>query len=249
MSSHRGSEASALSGACTSPSSGAGRRRRWGTVVRPVRVLHVLAPAEAGGLERVVESLAAGLQAQGEEHHVTAVLNHRPEHPMVAPLRAAGVTVHPLPVPPRAYRVERMGIESLCRQVHPDIVHTHGYRADVVDAPIARRLGIRTVSTVHGFTGGGWRNRMYELLQRISLRQFDLVVAVARPLAAHLARIGIPAPRIRIVPNAWCPNQLPLSAHHARTTLGVPCNRFHLGWVGRLSWEKELISFSRPLPS
>ena len=231
-------EPSALMDACTSPSRGTARRRQWGAFVRPVRVLHVLAPAEAGGLERVVESLAAGLQAHGEEHHVAAVLDRRVEHPMVASLRAASVTVHPLLIPPRAYRAERTAIESLCRQVHPDTVHTHGYRADVVDAPVARRLGIRTISTVHGFTGGGWRNRTYELLQRIALRQFDLVVAVARPLAVHLARIGVPAARIRMVPNAWCPDQVPLSAHRARATLGVPRNRFHLGWVGRLSWEK-----------
>jgi len=209
-----------------------------GDFARPVRVLHVLAPAEVGGLERVVASLAAGLQAQGEEHHVAAVLNRRVEHPMVALLRAAGVAVHPLLIPPRAYRVERTAVESLCRQVDPDIVHTHGYRADVMDAPVARRLGIRTVSTVHGFTGGGWRNRTYELLQRIALRQFDLVVAVARPLAVHLARIGVPADRIRMVPNAWCPDQVLLSAHRARATLGVPRDRFHVGWVGRLSWEK-----------
>jgi glycosyltransferase involved in cell wall biosynthesis len=202
-----------------------------------VRVLHVLAPAEAGGLERVVQSLAAGLQAHGEEHHVAAVLDRPVEHPMFAPLRAAGVTVHPLLIPARAYRVERTAIESLCRQIDPYVVHTHGYRADVVDAPVARRLGIRTVSTVHGFTGGGWRNRAYELLQRIALRQFDLVVAVARPLAVHLARVGVPATRIRIVPNAWCPDQVPLNGQHARATLGVPRDRFHLGWVGRLSWE------------
>ena len=203
-----------------------------------MRVLHVLAPAEAGGLERVVQSLAAGLQAHGEEHHVAAVLNRPVEHPMFAPLRAAGVTVHPLLIPARAYGVERTAIEALCRQIDPDVMHTHGYRADVVDAPVAHRLGIRTVSTVHGFTGGGWRNRAYELLQRIALRHFDLVVAVARPLAVHLARVGVPAVRIRIVPNAWCPDQVPLNGHHARATLGVPRDRFHLGWVGRLSWEK-----------
>jgi len=126
-----------------------------GDFARPVRVLHVLAPAEVGGLERVVEALAAGLQARGEEHHVAAVLDRRLEHPMVRPLRAAGVAVHPLLIPPRAYGVERTAVEALCRQVDPDIVHTHGYRADVMDAPVARRLRIPTVSTVHGFTGRG----------------------------------------------------------------------------------------------
>jgi hypothetical protein len=111
---------------------------------------------------------------------------------MFAPLRAAGATVHPLLIPPCVYRVERTAIESLSRQISPDVVHTHGYRADVVDAPVARHLGIRTVSAVHGFIGGGWRNPAYELLQRIMLRTFDLVIAVARPRAIHLPSVGVP---------------------------------------------------------
>jgi glycosyltransferase involved in cell wall biosynthesis len=160
--------------------------------VRPVRVLHILAAAEIGGLERVVQPLAPGLQAHGEDNHVAAVLDRPVQHPMFAPLRAAGATVHPLLISPRVYRVERTAIESLSRQISPDVVHTHGCRADLVDAPVARHLGIRTVSTVHGFTGGGWRNRAYELLQRIVLRTFDLVIAVARPRAIHLASVGVP---------------------------------------------------------
>jgi glycosyltransferase involved in cell wall biosynthesis len=72
----------------------------------------------------------------------------------------------------------------------------------------------------------------------MALRQFDLVVAVARPQAIRLVRFGIPATRIRVVLNAWCPDQVPLASDGARAALGIPLDRFHLGWVGRLSWEK-----------
>jgi glycosyltransferase involved in cell wall biosynthesis len=203
-----------------------------------MRVLHVLAPGEVGGLERVVQMLTTGLGARGHDMHVAAVVDRSYEHPLFGALRAGGVGVHPIAVPPRAYRLERAGIESLCRQIAPDVVHTHGYRADVVDAPVARGLGIPTISTVHGFTGGGWKNRAYELVQRMALRHFDLVIAVARPQAIELARFGVPTARVRVVPNAWCPDSAPLERFRARSALGVPRERFHLGWVGRLSWEK-----------
>src|SRR6185503_17629904 len=201
-------------------------------------VLHVLAPGEVGGLERVVQALTAGLVGRGHDLHVAAILDRPHEHPLFGPLRAAGVTVHSIPIPHRGYRLERAEIEALCRQLVPDLVHTHGYRADVVDGPIVRRLGIPVVSTVHGFTGGGWKNRAYELVQRMSLRQYDLVVAVARPQAIELGRFGVPAARIRVIPNAWCPDQTPFDVNRSRGALGVPRDRFHLGWVGRLSWEK-----------
>src|SRR5262245_46706513 len=203
-----------------------------------MNVLHILAPGEVGGLERVVQALALGLRSRDHDVHVATILDQPMEHPLFAPLRAGGVTVHPLVIPPRSYLRERADVEALCRSINPDVVHTHGYRADVIDAPAARALNIPTVSTVHGFTGGGWKNRAYELIQRLALRQFHLVVAVARPQAIDLARFGVPAGRIRVIPNAWCPDQSPLEHERARRTLSVPGDRFHLGWVGRLSWEK-----------
>ena len=72
---------------------------------------------------------------------------------------------------------ERNFIAQLCAQLEPDVVHTHGYRPDVIDSGIVRRLGIPIVSTVHGFIRGNWRGRCYEWLQRRWLRYFDAVVA------------------------------------------------------------------------
>ncbi|MBI4502655.1 MAG: glycosyltransferase [Gemmatimonadetes bacterium] len=217
-------------------------------------LLHVLAPGDIGGLERVVQALAIGMQERGMEVHVAAILDRPGDHFMFGALRDAGVAVHPIPLPPRAYRTERASIGALCRRIRPDIVHTHGYRADVVDAPAARRIGIPTVTTLHGFTGGSWKNRAYLLLQRMSLRRFDLVVAVARAQLRELAHAGIPAARVRVVPNAWWPDDDPFDRETARRRLGIPPGSFHLGWVGRLSWEKapevflDAAARLRPLP-
>src|SRR3954470_17805694 len=101
-------------------------------------------------------SLASGLRTRGQDVHLAAVIDRSAEHPLFSPLRAAGVQVHPLPVPRRAWGVERASVEALCRRLAPDVVHTHGLRADLVDAPVARFLRVPSVTTVHGFAGGGW---------------------------------------------------------------------------------------------
>jgi glycosyltransferase involved in cell wall biosynthesis len=204
-----------------------------------VIILHVLAPAAYGGLERVVGALAAGHAEAGHEVHAALVLD--PEvtrHPIGDALARGGVTVHELRPPPRGYRQERRALADLCRSLRPDVVHTHGYRADVVDAPAARRLGIVTVTTVHGFTGGSWRNRLYEALQVRAFRRFEAVVAVSRPLAAQLERRGVPAGRLRTVVNAWLPGPPPLAPAAARRALGVAEVGRRVGFVGRLTREK-----------
>jgi len=141
-------------------------------------------------------------------------------------------------MPPRSYVPEHREAKALCQQVAPDIVHTHGYRADVVDAPGARRAGFPTVTTVHGFTGGDLKNRLYQTLQVRGFRKFDAVVAVSLPLAEHLALHGVPRNRLHTIVNAWRPGRPPLGRSEARVALAVPADGFRVGFVGRLSREK-----------
>jgi glycosyltransferase involved in cell wall biosynthesis len=192
-----------------------------------------------GGLERVVRDLARGQRQAGHRVHVVAILSQEEDaHPFVDALQQAGVEVHSIRIPNRAYRRERALLSGLCNEIRPHVVHTHGYRSDVVDAGVARRLGIPTVSTVHGFTRGGIKGRLYEWLQRRRYRQFDAVVAVSRPQIDELRRSGVQDHRLHLIPNGWMEHGALFSAVNARRRLDVPLNAFHVGWVGRLTHEK-----------
>lgn len=201
----------------------------------PLTVLHVAAPGAVGGLERVLHALAAGLARCGHRVHVAAVLDeHQSEPPFLEALRDAGVRVHPIPLPPRAYLQERREVHRLCRVLSPDVVHTHSDRPDVLDAPVARRLGIPTVTTLHGSSKMGGKATLYEWLQLRALRRFDGVIAVARPLVREAEERGVRPERIHLIPNAWHPGKLPMEANEARRRLGVPLDVPVIGWVGRL---------------
>lgn len=202
-------------------------------------ILHVIAPGEVGGLERVVLLLAEGQAHAGDDVHVAAVLDPaNARHPLLDALAAGGVSTHPIVIPARGYWRERIATLELGRRLRPDVVHTHGYRPDIVDGAAARRLGIPTVTTVHGFTGGGWKNKLYERLQRRAYRRFDAVVAVSRPLVEGLVQDGVPPQRVHLVQNAWRETTTSLDRATARRVLGQPEDGFLIGWVGRLSAEK-----------
>jgi glycosyltransferase involved in cell wall biosynthesis len=113
-----------------------------------------------------------------------------------------------------------------------------------------QRLGMPVVTTVHGFTGGGWKNRFYEWLQVRAFRRFNAVVVVSLPLVDRMARAGVPRARIHAIPNAWCPppSAPPLERAAARAALAIPRDDFVVGWVGRLSREKGADVLLRALP-
>lgn len=206
-------------------------------------ILHVLAPGPTGGMESVVRLLARGLVEAGHEVHAHVIVDSDPLPEVVDHLRAAGVGVHPSYVPGRRYGRERAETLRLIRTLAVDVVHCHGYRADVVDAGAARAEGVATVSTVHGFTGGGWKNAVYEWLQFRALRRMDRVIAVSAPLVTLLRGRGIASDRIVLLPNAYEPPDPPLSRAEARRTLGLDPEATVVGWIGRMSHEKGVDVF------
>lgn len=158
--------------------------------------------------------------------------------PFLEGLRADGVEVAAIAVPGRAYLRERAIVRRLCRELRPAIVHTHGYRPDVIDAGVARALGAPVVTTVHGFTGGGVRSRVYERLQERAFRRFDAVVAVSRSVADRLRGRRVPDRALRVIPNAFEDAGERMERVCARRALGVSDDRYLIGWVGRMSHEK-----------
>ena len=203
-------------------------------------IVQLLAPGPFGGLERVVTLLSIGLARRG--HRVLAALlveAEQKEQPGLATaLEHAGIRVELICAPHRAYRQERELVRRFLKAERPDVVHTHGYHADVLLRSVAQRLGLPVVATVHGFTTGGIKNRIFEWLERRSLRRMDLTVAVSDPLARRLIESGVPADRTRVVRNAYAPPGEFLSRDQARGRLGLGSRDQVIGWVGRVSPEK-----------
>jgi glycosyltransferase involved in cell wall biosynthesis len=201
-------------------------------------VVHVIAPGPVGGAESAVLALTAGLREQGVEAAVLALADDS-SGPFIERLRAAGVPVDVVHAPGRQYLRDLKGVRAAIQARRVDVVHTHGYRADIIGMLAARGVHIASVATAHGFTGGGWKNRMNERLQLAALRRDAAVIAVSEPLAGELVRRGVRSERLIALRNAWRP---PGGAwpdrQAARLMLGLPPEGRVVGWVGRMAGVK-----------
>lgn len=214
-----------------------------------VRVLHAIAPGPSGGAETVVESLASAQAAAGQEVGVVAsYCRDEPVPALVERARARPFEFHEVVAPHRSYLAEVRGLYRAIADFGPNLVHTHGYRCDVLGRVAAGIAGIPAVSTVHGFTGGEPKNRLFERLQLAAIRFCARVIAVSQPLASELGRRGVGAGRIRTIPNAWTRDVEHLERREAREQLGLPPRVPIVGWVGRISREKGLDLAVRALP-
>jgi glycosyltransferase involved in cell wall biosynthesis len=183
----------------------------------------------------VVHQLAGGLAAAGVDVKVVALGGGRGvARPYLSRLKEDGLAVTELDE--GSVRLEVSALRRLLNDHREAVIHTHGYRADLL-ACYARGRDQRWLSTVHGFTHLNALLTAYQIADRLALRFADGVIAVSDPIAQDLMRWKVPRPRLSLIRNV--PRKIaPVSRSDARRELGLSPNRILVGWVGRFSAEK-----------
>lgn len=134
-------------------------------------------------------------------------------------------------------------LRELIRDRRIDIVHAHDYKTDFLAFALARVEPILPLSTVHGWSGVSWRERIiYYPADRLLLRRFPAVIAVSSPIRARLIGAGVPAGRVTTVLNGIDPQAFRRRHEddaRMREELKVPAEALVIGAIGRLEREKR----------
>lgn len=216
-------------------------------IVRPMRVLHVMASAARGGGAVHLLHLLPALRRVGWDCEAAVGA----DGPLGADLAALGVVVHPVDLlgrrlaPLRAARLAR-----LTARLGPDVVHLHGTRAaffHAAGAAIVRRGGRSpTVYTAHGLAyrkdAGRIERRVSRLAERTACRGADAVISVSRADLTDLERRGFVRRGCGFhVGNAVRPPALgPGDRAAARRRLGLSPDVPVVGTVSRLVPQKAV---------
>ena len=143
-------------------------------------------------------------------------------------------------------------ILSTLEMTKSDIIHSHGYKSDILLGLYPRHLRkIPMLSTLHGWTSTHFlsKMRLYEYISILSLTRIERVVAVSRITQDHqrLRMFGVKA--------AYIPNGIPtLDFDESHFSMLYPDlddnikNKFKILAVGRLSPEKGFDILIRALP-
>jgi len=127
------------------------------------------------------------------------------------------------------------------RKVGPfDIIHGHSSKAGA----LVRIAGIflpkaKKVYTAHGFiTMAPAASRVYRLIEKILGLFCNAIVAVSEGEGRHALSIGLPASKVKVIPNGTAmTDQKPRD--EARRELGIPQDQLALGLVGRMESQKN----------
>ncbi len=211
-----------------------------------MKILQLISSEGKYGAETMLLCLARSLAPIGYESVVGVFRNsHCPHTEIAEAAKLEGLKVEIIPCDGK---VDRSAVDAIrrCLRIHSvDLVHTHGYKANLYGYWAARGTGVPLVATYHlDWPDRGLALRLYHLLDRLVVRRFSKIAAVSEAVARSLRRSGIPSARITTIDNG-----IDLSPFaQARPTLReeMPQRpKMLIGLVGRLTSQKGCEYFLR----
>jgi glycosyltransferase involved in cell wall biosynthesis len=201
-----------------------------------MKVLHVISSGGMYGAEAVILNLARVMR-EGPHASVLGVFSNsaNPNLQLHEAASAEGLESHLIACNGQVDRTTVGGIRELVKQTGADVVHAHGYKADIYVYLALRGRGVAMVSTCHTWYDTDRMVSLYGKVDRLVLRGFARVVAVSDEVKQRLLGAGVREERIRIVRNGIVLGALPPRARAERELV--------LGLVGRLAWEKGVDVF------
>lgn len=207
-----------------------------------MRVFQLISSAGYYGAEAVVLNLAVALRRNGCDVRVGVffnqhVVNSVPNTEITQRAEDHGLPVQIIPCSGKldwkAVRTIRMYVQEQAI----DVLHLHGYKADVYGYLACRNTSTKLISTCHLWTHGDMALRFYSLVDRIVLRRFPTVVAVSENIAASLRRLGVSSEKIRVIDNGI--DTLPFTSAEPSLRSDLLAGSAPIvGLVGRLARQK-----------
>jgi glycosyltransferase involved in cell wall biosynthesis len=223
-----------------------------------VSILRVIARLNVGVPALHVAYLSAGLTSRGYDTTLVAGTIARGEESMAYIAEQAGARVVTLPglsreISPFRDALAVLRLARLIRQVRPTILHTHTAKAGTVGRVAVLLAGdARPSIVVHTFHGhvlrgyfGPTKSAVFRVLERLLAKLTTVLVAVSPEVRDDLVRLGVaPAEKFAVVRLGIELEQRVASTvtrDEVRRQLGIPPERFVVGWIGRMTGVKQTL--------
>jgi glycosyltransferase involved in cell wall biosynthesis len=210
-----------------------------------MRVLHVIARLNVGGTARYITQLANELPKHGMETFVATgfVQGAEVEDESAKTIEFIRIPSMGRSINPIKDHLARKQLEKIIRDVKPDIIHTHTFKAGYVT-----RMKKQSIPVIHTFHGhlladpefSGFKLKVIIEVERMLAKKSAKLVTVGRRVADELLeqRIGYKAQYVNIPPGVVAINVTPKGQALQNLNLeddGRPI----VGWIARVTGVKN----------
>jgi glycosyltransferase involved in cell wall biosynthesis len=223
-----------------------------------MRVLHVIARLNVGGTARYITQLATELPKHGIDTFVATgfVQGDEVEDPSAQSVNVIRIPALGRSINPIKDHLARKQLEQIIRDVKPDIIHTHTFKAGYIT-----RMKKQSVPVVHTFHGhllddpefSGFKSIVIIAIERMLAKKCAKLVTVGEIVGQELLHhhIGIKEQYTSIAPGVVALKITPRT--EAMGNLGLVDNgQPIIGWIARVTGVKnpmKALEVARAIPN
>lgn len=214
---------------------------------KQINVLQFICPTGFYGAEMWIIALAKYLDRRTVNCHL-AITHESPAQniELYDRFKSLGLESHILKLRGRFDPSLIIKLLKLIRINHIDIVHSHGYKSDIIGLLVARIAGIKAIATPHGFENSKDRKlQLYMRLGSVVLRYFDRVVPLSEQLLDDLIRFNINPQKIQCIHNGLDLDEIDGEKKNGCSSMYSNKHEKKICYMGQLNSRKNLVDLLR----
>lgn len=216
-----------------------------------MKILQVIGGGEKGGSKNYIITLAKELSRRGYEVEIVCFL----DDVVAQDARDHDIAVKVFPMKHIADIQVISKLLTYLQEQKPDVIHTHGVRANFIARLAARKTEIPVITTVHSSIYHDYAHPLkrlfYHRIEKMTRKYTTQFIAVAGSLKKELEQDGIPSERIDLVYNGLAPD-FEIDIDHSfslRKELNIDHETPILITIGRLEKVKNQAMYLQVLAS
>lgn len=205
-----------------------------------IRVLQFICPTGYYGAERWVNALFGAQRQDGIEHHLAITQEPDSSDEVLTRSELPAARLHRIPMRSKFDLKVFSRLVKLIRAEKIDVIHTHGYKSDIIGVLAAKRAGIKSVCTPHGFENASdAKLKTYLWLGGKAFRHFDWVCPLSPDIQRELLETyNLEPEKIHLIYNGVDLSEVERALKQAPVkAAGAP---FTIGYIGQLITRKNV---------
>ncbi len=211
--------------------------------MRKINVLQFICPAGFYGAEMWILALAKNLDHASINCQLAITRESEGQNiEIYNRFQSLGFDAHQIKMRSRFDPRVIYKLSRLIKEEKIDIIHTHGYKSDILGLAVAKLAGIKSIATPHGFENS--KDIKLQLFIRIgcfALKNFDRVAPLSEELESDMKKVRVSSDKIVVIKNGVDLGEIELERKRVSSPLLHSKNGKTIGYIGQMISRKNVI--------